>query len=48
MPNGQLKVDGREITFSGVSRHHAGTYDCVANNSLGTAITAVNLVVMRE
>jgi len=48
MPNGEQTIRGNDITFAAVSRHHSGFYECFANNSMGVAVTAMNLVVMRE
>lgn len=48
MPSGEIRIQGAELTFSQVSRHHSGTYECVAQNELGAARTAVSLVVSRK
>lgn len=48
MPSGETNIQGSELTFYRVSRHHAGVYECVAKNKLGAARTAVSLVVTRK
>ncbi|CAG7721171.1 unnamed protein product [Allacma fusca] len=34
------------ITFETVSRHHAGIYECFAENEIGSARTAINLQIL--
>ncbi|CAL8080745.1 unnamed protein product [Orchesella dallaii] len=46
MPTGDTKIEGTDLTFARVSRHYAGTYECVAHNDLGAARTAIQLVVL--
>ena len=35
MPDGRKEIEAEELSFAGVTRHHSGTYECVANNGHG-------------
>ena len=40
MPNGADSIQGSVLTFSDISRKHAGTYVCLASNGFGKDATA--------
>ena len=50
MPGGSDQVEGGELSFSSVTRHHAGHYVCSADNGFGPApVTAqIKLTVHRK
>ena len=35
MPDGLREMKGQEITFTSVTRHHSGRYQCIADNGYG-------------
>ncbi len=39
MPDGGHFVEGSELTFTSVSRHEAGTYECTADNGYGMQVS---------
>ena len=48
-PNGtvlQNRTTDTNLTFTDITRHSNGTYECVASNDLGFPSVKVNLVVM--
>ena len=38
LPDGRDKIEGNEISFRKVDRHHSGTYVCTANNGYGQEV----------
>ena len=36
MPDGEKDMEADELSFTHVTRHHSGIYECVASNGFGT------------
>ncbi|XP_068084641.1 protein CEPU-1 [Anabrus simplex] len=46
LPSGEKSVEGFSITIEQANRHHAGVYECTANNGVGEPVTQhINLHV---
>ncbi len=43
MPDGRQTIRGSELTFTNVNRHHAGKYECTADNGYGVQVSLVAL-----